>query len=220
MGRQLWTERARFRLIVCMYLLLCRDEAWPSGRQLVNQCLAYVAVSRARYDAQVYTEVKAELTEPLVHDVSRLSAIEPAARKIARDVSHRSAIEPRRESVSPAHGIEPSTARSQVHEKRFSATASRGTRNSPRSFSAKTIPPLIPSLRVSTLTRFVAPTRGWPLATASYLAGASQIDQELSNPFAANAAKYHEVFAGIASIPLTNCRSVPTNSSFQGYPYY
>jgi len=130
--------------------------------------------------------VKAELTEPLVHDASRLSAIEPAARKIARDVSHRSAIEPRRESVSPAHGIEPSTARSQVHEKRFSATASRGTRNSPRSFSAKTIPPLIPSLRVSTLTRLVAPTRGWPLATASYLAGASQIDQELSNPFAAN----------------------------------
>src|SRR5205814_5874686 len=124
--------------------------------------------------------------EPLVHDASRLSAIEPAARKIARDVSHRSAIEPRRESVSPAHGIEPSTARSQVHEKRFSATASRGTRNSPRSLSAKTIPPLIPSLRVSTLTRLVAPKRGWPLATASYLAGASQIDQELSNPFAAN----------------------------------
>jgi hypothetical protein len=75
-----------------------------------------VAVSRARYDAQVYTEVKAELTERLVHDVSRLSAIEPAARKIARDVSHRSAIEPNRECVSPAHGIEPSTARSQVHE--------------------------------------------------------------------------------------------------------
>jgi hypothetical protein len=60
--------------------------------------LAYVAVSRGRYDAQVYTNDKGQLAEQL-----------------ARDVSHRSAIEPSLESVSSAREIEPSSTRSQVH---------------------------------------------------------------------------------------------------------
>ena len=65
----------------------------------MNRRLAYVAVSRGRYDAQVYTNDKGQLAEQL-----------------SRDVSHRSAIEPGRESVSSAHEIEPPVTRSQVQE--------------------------------------------------------------------------------------------------------
>jgi ATP-dependent exoDNAse (exonuclease V) alpha subunit len=46
------------------------------GAQLVNQRLAYVAVSRGRYDAQIYTNNKAQLGEALSRDVSHRSAIE------------------------------------------------------------------------------------------------------------------------------------------------
>ena len=63
------------------------------GEQLINRRLAYVAVSRGRYDAQIYTNDKANLAQDL-----------------SRDVSHRSAIEPN----SPK--IEPSSAPSQAHE--------------------------------------------------------------------------------------------------------
>ena len=72
-----------------------------AGEKLVNRRLAYVAVSRGRYDAQIYTNDKSHLTEQL-----------------SRDVSHRSAMEPSRESSSSAHKIEPSSARSQVNEHR------------------------------------------------------------------------------------------------------
>ncbi len=51
----------------------------------MNRRLAYVAVSRGRYDAQVYTDDKGKLADQL-----------------SRDVSHRSAIEPSRESISSA----------------------------------------------------------------------------------------------------------------------
>jgi ATP-dependent exoDNAse (exonuclease V) alpha subunit len=74
-------------------------DAERAGEKLVNRRLAYVAVSRGRYDAQVYTNVKGQLAEQL-----------------SREASHRSAIEPSRESISSAHEIEPSTTRSQEHE--------------------------------------------------------------------------------------------------------
>jgi ATP-dependent exoDNAse (exonuclease V) alpha subunit len=64
-----------------------------AGEQLVNQRLAYVAVSRGRYDAQIYTNDKAQL-----------------AAALDRDVSHRAAIEPRA-PASPAQKIERSPAR-------------------------------------------------------------------------------------------------------------
>src|SRR5437879_7982237 len=70
-----------------------------AGETLVNRRLAYVAVSRGRYDAQIYTNDKTHLTEQL-----------------SRDVSHRSAIEPSRESAPSAQKIESPSARSQVHE--------------------------------------------------------------------------------------------------------
>jgi ATP-dependent exoDNAse (exonuclease V) alpha subunit len=70
-----------------------------AGEKLVNRRLAYVAVSRGRYDAQLYTNDKKHLTEQL-----------------SRDVSHRSAIEPTRESAPSAQKIERPSARSQVQE--------------------------------------------------------------------------------------------------------
>jgi len=70
-----------------------------AGEKLINRRLAYVAVSRARYDAQIYTNDKGQLAEHL-----------------ARDVSHRSAIEPNREFVSPGREVKPLPAPNQVHE--------------------------------------------------------------------------------------------------------
>jgi conjugative relaxase-like TrwC/TraI family protein len=49
------------------------------GEQLVNRRLAYVAVSRGRYDAQIYTNDRDRLGEALSRDVSHRSAIEPSA---------------------------------------------------------------------------------------------------------------------------------------------
>jgi ATP-dependent exoDNAse (exonuclease V) alpha subunit len=69
------------------------------GEQLVNRRLAYVAVSRGRYDAQIYTNDKAQLGEAL-----------------SRDVAHRSAIEPARVPASSRQEIEPSAVRRQAAE--------------------------------------------------------------------------------------------------------
>ena len=79
--------------------VLVHVDTEQAGEKLVNRRLAYVAVSRGRYDAQVYTNDKGQLAEQL-----------------ARDVSHRSAKEASREAVSSAHEIEASTSRSQGHE--------------------------------------------------------------------------------------------------------
>ncbi|MGB7846471.1 MAG: MobF family relaxase, partial [Candidatus Acidiferrum sp.] len=46
------------------------------GEKLVNRRLAYVAVSRGRNDAQIYTDDKSQLTAQLLRDVSRRSAME------------------------------------------------------------------------------------------------------------------------------------------------
>ena len=73
--------------------VLIHVDTEQAGEKLVNRRLAYVAVSRGRYDAQIYTNDKGQLAEQL-----------------GRDVSHRSAIEPSRESVSPAREIEPHRA--------------------------------------------------------------------------------------------------------------
>ena len=56
------------------------------GERLVNQRLAYVAVSRGRYDAQIYTNDKVQL-----------------AHAISREVSHTAAIEPGRSPGAPRH---------------------------------------------------------------------------------------------------------------------
>jgi ATP-dependent exoDNAse (exonuclease V) alpha subunit len=79
--------------------VLVHVDTEQAAEKLVNRRLAYVAVSRGRYDAQVYTSDKGQFAEQL-----------------SRDVSHRSAMEPSRESVSSAHKIESSSARGQVRE--------------------------------------------------------------------------------------------------------
>jgi len=47
------------------------------GQQLVNARMAYVAVSRGRYDAQVFTNDKEELAEALGREVSHRTATSP-----------------------------------------------------------------------------------------------------------------------------------------------
>ena len=79
--------------------VLVHVDTEQAGEKLVNRRLAYVAVSRGRYDVQLYTNDKGYLTEQL-----------------SRDVSHRSAMEASREFVSSAHKIEPSSERGQVRE--------------------------------------------------------------------------------------------------------
>jgi conjugative relaxase-like TrwC/TraI family protein len=69
------------------------------GAPLVNRRLAYVAVSRGRYDAQIYTNDKAQLGHAL-----------------SRDVSHRSALETGQAVEPTAPKLEPSAVRRQgVH---------------------------------------------------------------------------------------------------------
>ena len=64
-----------------------------AGEALVNQRLAYVALSRGRDDAQIYTNDKSRLAEAL-----------------NRDVSHRAAIDPTRAPAAPAQTLERSPA--------------------------------------------------------------------------------------------------------------
>ena len=62
-----------------------------AGEQLVNRRLAYVAVSRGRHDAQIYTNDKAHLAQAL-----------------SRDVAHRSAMEPSLDPAAPSESLKPS----------------------------------------------------------------------------------------------------------------
>jgi hypothetical protein len=56
--------------------VLIHIDAEQGGENLVNRRLAYVAVSRGRYDAQIYTNDKTALAEGLGRDVSHRSALE------------------------------------------------------------------------------------------------------------------------------------------------
>lgn len=47
-----------------------------AGEKVVNRRLGYVAVSRGRYDAQIYTNHKSQLIEQLSRDVSHQTAME------------------------------------------------------------------------------------------------------------------------------------------------
>jgi len=55
--------------------VLVHVDTEQAGEKLVNRRLAYVAVSRGRYDAQIYTNDKTSLAEGLGRDVSHRSAI-------------------------------------------------------------------------------------------------------------------------------------------------
>jgi conjugative relaxase-like TrwC/TraI family protein len=68
-----------------------------AGETLVNSRLAYVALSRGRSDAQIYTNDRIQLVEAL-----------------GREVSHRSALEPSRTLESAAHARESSGSSTQT----------------------------------------------------------------------------------------------------------
>jgi conjugative relaxase-like TrwC/TraI family protein len=69
------------------------------GEQLVNRRFAYVAVSRGRFDAQIYTNDPHHLAEALSRDVVHRSALEPVGPSVARTLepapasSHRHEVE-------------------------------------------------------------------------------------------------------------------------------
>ena len=56
--------------------VLIHVDTEQGGEKLVNRRLAYVAVSRGRYDAQIYTNDKNALAEGLGREVSHRSALE------------------------------------------------------------------------------------------------------------------------------------------------
>jgi conjugative relaxase-like TrwC/TraI family protein len=73
--------------------------------QLINSRLAYVSVSRGRYDAQIYTNDAEKLGEELSRDVSKHSAMETGHEMGARDQGHATEnAEQHSVSESHAHG--------------------------------------------------------------------------------------------------------------------
>jgi ATP-dependent exoDNAse (exonuclease V) alpha subunit len=72
--------------------VLVHVETERASEKLVNQRLAYVAVSRGQYDARVYTDDKVKLARALDRDVSHRSAIEhkSSGQSAGRGVSHES----------------------------------------------------------------------------------------------------------------------------------
>jgi conjugative relaxase-like TrwC/TraI family protein len=70
--------------------------------QLVNSRLAYVSVSRGRYDAQIYTSDAEKLGEELSRDVSKQSALEPGHEVGSRDQGH-AAETAEQQSLSASH---------------------------------------------------------------------------------------------------------------------
>jgi len=110
--------------------VLVHVDTEQAGEKLVNRRLAYVAISRGRYDAQIYTNDKGHLAEQL-----------------SRDASHQSAIEPSRDSVSSRNKIEPSSARTKcMNTRKQKATASADRPG---------FPPLSPPSRVMTAMRLL-----------------------------------------------------------------
>jgi len=71
--------------------------------QLVNSRLAYVSVSRGRYDAQIYTNDAEKLGQDLSRDVSKQSALETEHEMQGKDHAH-PAENAELQSVSESHG--------------------------------------------------------------------------------------------------------------------
>jgi conjugative relaxase-like TrwC/TraI family protein len=83
--------------------VLVHVDTESAGEKLINRRLAYVAVSRGRHDAQIYTNDKSHLAEQL-----------------SRDVSHRSAVEPGRAQQPAAQQIEQTSAPSHAAQQTVS----------------------------------------------------------------------------------------------------
>jgi UvrD-like helicase C-terminal domain len=81
--------------------VLIHVDTQQAREKLVNRRLAYVAVSRGRYDAQIYTDDKSHLTEQLSRDVSHRSAIELSPSRAAE-----SNTKPKTEEVAASKAVE------------------------------------------------------------------------------------------------------------------
>ena len=68
--------------------VLVRVDTEQAHDQLVNSRLAYVSVSRGRFDAQIYTNDAQKLGEELSRDVSKQSALETGHEVGGHDQSH------------------------------------------------------------------------------------------------------------------------------------
>jgi ATP-dependent exoDNAse (exonuclease V) alpha subunit len=83
--------------------VLIHVDTEQGGEKLINRRLAYVAVSRARYDAQIYTNDKAALAEGLGRDVSHRSALEstraPEPRVVQGTEPHSSLTQERQRAI-------------------------------------------------------------------------------------------------------------------------
>lgn len=58
------------------------------GEKLINERLAYVAVSRARYDAQIYTNNQAELAHDLSREFSHSTATDGHSQESEHEITH------------------------------------------------------------------------------------------------------------------------------------
>jgi conjugative relaxase-like TrwC/TraI family protein len=76
-----------------------------ASEKLINRRLAYVAVSRGRYDAQIYTNDKAQLAEGLSRDVSRWSAMESSRQSAPKDQIERSSTRTQEHTKGEGHSI-------------------------------------------------------------------------------------------------------------------
>jgi len=68
--------------------VLIHVDTEQAHEQLVNSRLAYVSVSRARHDAQIYTNDAGKLGDELSRDVSKQSAMEAAHQMPGEDHGH------------------------------------------------------------------------------------------------------------------------------------
>ena len=69
--------------------VLVHVETDRASEKLVNQRLAYVAVSRGQYDARIYTDDKVKLPRALDRDVSHRSALERTPAQASRQSESR-----------------------------------------------------------------------------------------------------------------------------------
>jgi hypothetical protein len=83
--------------------VLVHVDSEQACEQLINSRLAYVSVSRGRYDAQVYTNDAEKLGEELSRDVSKQSALETGPEMGARGTGHATE-NAEHQSVSESHG--------------------------------------------------------------------------------------------------------------------
>ncbi len=68
--------------------MLVHVDTEQAHEELINSRLAYVSVSRGRYDAQIYTNDAEKLGEALSRDASKQSALETEHEIGGRDQGH------------------------------------------------------------------------------------------------------------------------------------